>query len=128
MRKQYSNVTKEDVLIRDVALKLREAIMEAETKKLPENLTLEDIREGEVKVPECVNTFLSYVIGGPDKRKWKNTGKKIRINSLGDDLVFSSTSGLKKPKKHLELGVALKSLSGNKTTVRLMNKLGHCFK
>ena len=45
--------------------------MEAETKKVPENLTLEDIKEGEVKVPEVVNQFMSYVIGGPDKRMEK---------------------------------------------------------
>ena len=126
LRKQYCTVTKDNVQIRNIALKLREAILEAETKKLPENLTLEDIKEGEVKVPEVVNQFMSYVIGGPDKRKWKNTTKKVRIQSLGDDLVFCSTSGLKKPRKHLELSVALKSLTGSKKTVRLMNKLGHC--
>ena len=41
-------------------------------------------------------------------------------------MVYCSISGLKKPRKHLELSVALKSLTGSKTTVRLMNKLGHC--
>ena len=125
LRKQYCTVTNDNVQIRNIALKLREAIMEADIKKLPENLTLEDIKEGEVKVPEVVNQFMSYVVGGPDKRKWKNERKKVRIQSLGEDFVYCSTSGLKKPRKHLELSVALKSLTGSKTTVRLMNKLGH---
>ena len=84
LRKQYCTVTIQNVQIRNMALKLREAIMEAETKKLPENLTLENLKEGEVKVPDVVNQFMSYVIGGPDKRKWISKRKKVRIQSLAD--------------------------------------------
>ena len=71
IRKQYCNITKEEVQVRDVALTLRDAIMSAETKDLPENLTVKDITEGEVQVPPIVNEFFSYLIGGPVKKNGK---------------------------------------------------------
>ena len=43
--------------VRDIALLLREEINRAERFPLPNNLKIEDIKRGEVTVPELVKTF-----------------------------------------------------------------------
>ena len=115
----------ENAKVRDVAFLIRKAIMSAETKKLTDKITLQGLSEGEVDVPNILNKFLEYLIGGPDSRR-VHTRKQRRILSIGQDIVFSATSGQKKPKKHLQLGLAMKSLTGSRKVVELLNKMGHC--
>ena len=52
--------------------------------------------------------------------------KQRRIKSISQDVVFATTSGQKKPRKHLELGLILKSLTGSRKVVEMINRLGHC--
>ena len=54
--------------IRHVAFKLRQEIMNASSIKLSEHLIVEDIFDGEVEVPDLVQNFFKYLIGGPDSR------------------------------------------------------------
>ena len=98
-RNQYSKVTSDDMQIRDVAFKLRQEIMNASSIKLPEHLKVEDIFK--VEVPDLVQNFFKYLIGGSDSRKWGLESRKRRIKSISQDIVFSTTSGIKKPLKHL---------------------------
>ena len=52
--------------------------------------------------------------------------QKRRIDSLIQDVVFNAISGKKKkPRKHLELGINLKSLTGSRGILKIMNRLGH---
>ena len=44
------------------------------------------------------------------------------------DVVFAAFSGCKLPNKHLKLGVALKSLTGSRKVVEILNRYGHCAK
>ena len=112
--------------VRDIALLLREEINWMERFPLPNNLKIEDIKRGEVTVPELVATFFQNLIGGPDVRHWESNFKKIRIKSMSEDAVFAAAAGLKKPQKHLMLGIALKSLTGSRKVIKIMNRLGHC--
>ena len=112
--------------VRDIALLLREQINRAERFPLPNNLKIEDIKRGEVTVPELVSTFFQNLIGEPDLRRWESNLKKIRIKSMSEDAVFAATTGLKKPQKHLMLGIALTSLTGSRKVIEIMNRLGHC--
>ena len=105
--------------IRDVAFKLRQEIMNASSIKLPEHLKVEDIFKGEVEVPDLVQNFFKYLIGDPDSRKWDLESRKRRIKSISQDVVFSTTSGIEKPSKHLQLGLAIKSLSGTRKLERM---------
>ena len=52
--------------------------------------------------------------------------KKRRIKSISEDAIFSSTLGRKKPQKHLQLVIAIKSLTGSRKVVEVLNRLGHC--
>ena len=111
--------------VRDIALLLREEINRVERFLLPNNLKIEDIKRGEVTVPELVTTFFQNLISRSDVRRWKSNLKKIRIKSMSEDVVFAATAGLKKPQKHLMLGIALKSLTGSRKVIKIMNRLGH---
>ena len=44
---------------------------------------------------------------------------------MSEDVVSAATPGLKKPQKHLVLGIALKSLTGSRKIIEIMNHLGH---
>ena len=112
--------------IRDAALVLREAIMKAPQKQIPSSPTMQDIIGGEVDVPELVQDFFKYLVGGPDSRIWKQPGKQRRIRAISQDAVFSATSGKKKPGKHLITALAMKSMTGCRKVIEVLNRMGHC--
>lgn len=61
--------------IRDAALVLREAIMKAPQKQIPSSPTMQDIIGREVDVPELVQDFFKYLVGGPDSKNMETTRK-----------------------------------------------------
>ncbi|XP_057304270.1 uncharacterized protein LOC130641476 [Hydractinia symbiolongicarpus] len=124
-RKEYSMKTKLKAKIRDVAFALRSAIMEIEKCPIPDEVTFADIKKGEVEAPNELIEFFSYLIGGPDQRIVKSNQKQRRIKSIADDVIFAATSGKKKPAKHLQLGLAVKSITGSKKVIEMLNRLGH---
>ena len=112
--------------VRKVAFLLRDAIMVAETRELPENLTIDDTSKGEVDVPEIVSQFIEDLVCGPDSQRRKGEMKQKRVKCISQDLVFVTTSGRKKPRKHLQLGLVLKSLTGSRKVIELLNRMGYC--
>ena len=48
------------------------------------------------------------------------------MNSTSADVVYACSGGKLLPGKHISLGVALKSMTGNKSVVNLINRFGHC--
>ena len=90
-------------------------------------LNYQNIFKGQVEVPDLVQNFFKYNIGGPDSCKWNLESRKRRIKSISQDVVFSTTWGIKKPSKHLQLGLAIKSLTGSQKVVEILNRMGHCF-
>ena len=109
----------------ETALQLRANILESETNPIPENLTFEDVVKGEVQIPEVLPTFITYLVAGPAMRNVESTVKACRIKSICSDIIFAATSGRKKPSKHLQLGITMKSLTGSKKVVQILNRLGH---
>ena len=58
---------------------------------------------------------------------WPKSANKVRrVKSVSEDVIYAVTSGPKKPSKHLQLGMAIKSLTGIRKVVDLLNRLGHC--
>ena len=89
-------------------------------------MKIEYIQKGEVDIPKLLKLFFQNLIGGPNSRCWASNLNQIRTKSIGEDVVFAATSRLKKPQKHLMLGIAFKSLTGSRKVVEIMNRLGHC--
>ena len=108
LRKEVAEELKAHSKIRDAAFMLRRAIMEA-PRKLPDDLQLKDILDGEVDVPDLVHHFFTYLISGTDKRRGNVSAKRRRIEALCADTIFSTTAGNKKPAKH-----------------QILNRYGYC--
>ena len=82
---------------------------------------------GEIKIhSSTVLQFFKYLIIGADSRTSDSSIKLRRIRSISEDVVYSMTSGRKKPSKHLKLGLVIKSLTGSKKVIEILNHYGHC--
>ena len=81
---------------------------------------------GETEIPEEVLQFFKYLIIGADNRTSGSSSKLRRIRSISEDVVYSMTSGRKKPSKHLKLGLVIKSLTGSKKVIEMLNHYGQC--
>ena len=114
--------------IRDVALFLRREVLQADYAPLPSTVSLEDIRKGEVDTPEDLVNFFRYLPGGPYVGRELTAAKSYRITSISEDLVFAATSRRRRPAKHLQIGMTIKSLTGSKKVVTMLNRLGHCIR
>ena len=99
--------------LREVAFILRRTIMNAETTPLTKKITIADIANGKIDVAKILEEFMTNMICGPDYRSRTDT-KERRTKAINQDIVFSATAGRKRPKKHSPLGLAIKSLTGNK--------------
>ena len=112
--------------IRDVALFLRREVLQADYIPLPSTVSLEDIRKGEVNTPEDLVKFFRYLVGGPYVGRELTAPKSYRITSISEVVVFEAISGRRRPAKHLQIGMAIKSLTGSKKVATMLNRLGHC--
>ena len=50
---------------------------------------------------------------------------KRRSDSLSQDVLFSVKHGNLKPRKHILMGLSLKSLTGSKKILTMLNRMGH---
>ena len=112
--------------IRDVALFLRREVLQGDFTPLPNTVSLEDIRKGEVDTAEDLLKFCRYLVGGPYVGRELRAARNYRIKSIFEDVVFAATSGKQRPAKHLQIGMAIKSLAGSKKVITMLTCLGHC--
>ena len=73
-------------------------------------------------MPDIVLQFFKYLIGGPYPRWGNSPSKTRRISSISQDVIYATTSGRHKPAKHLQIGLALKSLTGSRKVIEMMNR------
>ena len=125
LRKENDIKRRLEIQLCDAALALREDLRKQSPKKLPEILNIADISQSEVNFPDNLHLSLNYFISGPDPRKQSSSNKQRRINSIGEDIIYTVSSGAKIPAKHLQVGLALKSLTGSRKVIELLNRLGH---
>ena len=62
------------------------------------------------------------MICGPDCRRRTDTKQRI-IKAISQNIVFSAAAGTKKNKKHLQLGLAIKSLTASRQIIELLNRI-----
>ena len=106
------------------ALQLRQALKAVTRDPLPDPLTVEAVNHGEGKPPELVKTFFRTLIGGPRIRQY-STSVMRRSDSLSQDALFLVKNGNLKPRKHILMGLSLKSLTGSKKILSILNRMGH---
>ena len=73
--------------------------MQADYTSLPNTVSLEGIRKGEVNTPEDLVKFFRYFVGGFYVGHELTAAKGYIIKSISDDVVFAATSGRRRPAK-----------------------------
>ena len=73
--------------------------------------------------PQLLVEFLNCVIVDPAKHQLQSEAKRKRVDSISQDIVFAATNGLVKPGKHLQMGIAMKSLTGSRKILKILNRL-----
>lgn len=118
--------TKEDWAnqIKAVAFHIRQCIMNMRTRPLPKkNITLQDILCGECDIPVELNLLIGTLLKGPNGSK--STRKEKRIDCICHSIMFSMSNGSIKPATTLYLGLAMKSLTGSRKIVDILNRMGY---
>ena len=106
---------------------MRTVIKNATHTNLPSSgITFDDIIDGEVQIPEQLTQFFIHLVVSQEHRSHKSESKVRRVESLATDTVLSMTNGRKKPSKHLKLGLGVKSMTGSKKLIGMLNRYGHC--
>ncbi len=103
---------------------LRHEILQLKRNSTPTSLTVDDVMKGNFNSCEALTQFVTDVVCGPNKRP--SLSKKTRVDSVVSDIVFSTSNGRKVSGKHMALGSAVKSLTGSRKLLNILNRLGHC--
>ena len=114
-----------DRLLTKPALFLRKELLNAPKKEIPQNPTLNDVKDGDTEIPQQVLKFFRVMYTGKIN---EDCGKCIqrRVESTSQDTLFIVQRGKAKTKKHVTLGMAIKSITGSKKLVQVFNRFGHC--
>ena len=111
--------------VEEVALYLRKQIFtQSVCPKLTQPLNFQEIIFAETKVPELLELFFNSLYSGSSKPT--NEKIKRRVSSSVQDAIFNASNGRLKPRKHLLLGLGMKSLTGSRKILEILNHLGHC--
>ncbi|CAG9769589.1 unnamed protein product [Ceutorhynchus assimilis] len=78
----------EQMKFEDVPFKIRREILNLKQKKLPKNLRVEKIQEGECENPHMLENFFRHLVQGPDVRRKSSDNDSVRIDSICQDLIF----------------------------------------
>lgn len=108
----------------DFALKYRKNIMKIKKKPLTDFIDSEVLNKGECDIPKWLNIFWTTALSGVGK---ESCDRVRRLSSCySQDSIYSITRGYIKPKKHILLGMTVKSLTGSKKVVEILSRQGYC--
>lgn len=93
---------------------------------LATHLPLPDIIRDEIEVLVLLKEFMTLFVNGPNLTVTPTFGKGIKLDSICNDVMYVVSNGRKVPANYLELGLAMKSLTGSRKVVEVLNKLDHC--
>ena len=90
---------------------------------LPYPLTENDIARGEAEAPDILLNYIKILYSGGTTDLSEKT---LRLSSsTADDVIYAVTNGQVKPSKHCLLGTGMKSMTGSRKIVDILNKFGH---
>uniref|UniRef100_UPI00358DFCB3 uncharacterized protein isoform X1 n=2 Tax=Myxine glutinosa TaxID=7769 RepID=UPI00358DFCB3 len=110
--------------ITQTALLLRKALKGVQKTKLPDPLSANGLIRGEAVPPDLVTTFFKVLYGGPNLSN-HSLEVKQHADSSSQDALFIVRKGQVKPQKHLALGMSIKSLTGSRKLLAVLNRFGH---
>ena len=113
----------ESIVIR-TALILRKALKCVKHSKMPCNLTTDCLFKDEGSPPDIATEFFKVLYGGLNESNYTADILR-RADSSSQDSLFIVSKRLVKPKKHLMLGLGVKSLTGSRKLLTILNRFGH---
>ena len=116
-----------------VCMQIKGALDEARGIKngwppLSSDFTVENIESG---IPPILYNFLALILGYTDEVSYNSYvtishNLKLKVLSLGQDLLLVYSKGKTLTYKSLALAAAVKQMSGSSKVVRMLNNFGHC--
>lgn len=95
--------------------------------------TAEDLNDSNVMkmIPVLLFNFLAWCSGETDEVEMNNfveipESKKIKIQSIAQDIIYFSSKGRKPTPKHYSLAMSIRHITGSSKLTNLINGLGHC--
>ena len=120
--KHIANFDKESV--KQVASYLRSLILSTNATDLPDPLTTQALGDGQGGIPTELRDFFNVLYTGSANQPETERNQRL-VQSVSDDVVFAVTRGRTKPGKHLCIGLGIKSLTGRRQIIDILNRFGH---
>ena len=99
--------------------------MSKHQEELPEALSAESLHRGQGHIPETLHQFFTVLYTGANQQPDIEKIKRL-VQSVSQDVIYATTRGRTKPGKHLTLGLGLKSITGSRKVIEVLNRHGHC--
>lgn len=112
------------IIIRNAALELRKAIKDVKRDPLADPPTLQNLHSGEASPPDLLLSFYRVLYGGPNSKLYSTKLERC-ASSSSQDALYIVQNGHVKPRKQIILGMAIKSMTGSKKIVQMLNRFGH---
>ena len=110
-------------VLNDAALYVREQLLElvqvSSKNNMRDQLTTDDLLQESIKLPSSLVKILRVVVTGSSDEC--NEKHERVIQSVADDIIFSVSRGTVKPQKHILQGMAVKSITGSKTLLTILD-------
>ena len=90
---------------------------------LPENLNSDMLSNGQGDPPEELLTFFKVLYTGSLKAATNDKVSRL-IESVCADVMFASSRWRFKPGKHLNMGLGIKSMTGSRKVLEILNRFG----
>lgn len=111
--------------IKSIAYAIRNKVLKMDKRHLPKNnITLEDILQGECNIPKELHLLIECILKGP--RGVAFSKKEMKINSICNSIIFSMSNGHIKPSTSLSLALVTKSITGSRKMIEILNRMGFC--
>lgn len=81
----------------------------------------DQLKQENVVIPNLLEIFLTTLL--TTKKSSERVSRLVK--SIGQDLMYNSTSGSVKTVKHTQVGLVAKRKTGSKLMINTLNKLGH---
>ena len=120
----YDYAGSPEATINKAALLLRQTITKTPNTPLPNNPTLQNLYDGEMKTPDLLLHFFQVLYGGLNQSNYSPKLKRRALSSC-HDAIFISQHGKVKSVKQIVLGMAVKSMTGSRKLVDMLNRYGH---
>ena len=112
--------------IMEVALYLRQKILQLDKTKFSSKLTADDLGENKVDTSEELLHFYKVLYTGTEDDVGISEREDRYIPNSADDDIYKTTKGRVKPSKHILLGMGFKSMVGSRKVLEVLNNFGHC--